>query len=307
MIKIRGVYKLYPSSNYGYQKVCKDQPIAFPPQHQDTQPGLEYLMVPRPISEKPSYNGSGKLKGKVAIITGGDSGIGRAVAYAFVKEGAKVVIVYLNEHKDARETEQRIKELGGECLLISADLKEEKTSMQVVQQTLKVFRRIDILINNHAIQYVRKSILEITKEQLEQTFQTNIFSFFYLTKAVLPHLKAGSSIINTASITAYEGNKKLIDYSATKGAIVAFTRSLSLSLEKQQIRVNAVAPGPIWTPLIPATFSEKEVKKFGLDTPMKRAGQPFELAPAYVYLASEDSSYVSGQVIHVNGGTMVSS
>ncbi|WP_313802695.1 SDR family oxidoreductase [Cytobacillus sp.] len=301
------MYKLYPSSNYGYQKVCKDQPIAFPPQHQDTQPGLEYLMVPRPISEKPAYKGSGKLKGKVAIITGGDSGIGRAVAYAFVKEGAKVVIVYLNEHKDARETEIRIKELGGECLLISGDLKEEKMSQQVVQQTLKVFRRIDILINNHAIQYVRKSILEITKEQLEQTFQTNIFSFFYLTKAVLPHLKAGSSIINTASITAYEGNKKLIDYSATKGAIIAFTRSLSLSLEKQQIRVNAVAPGPIWTPLIPATFSEKEVMKFGLDTPMKRAGQPFELAPAYVYLASEDSSYVSGQVIHVNGGTMVSS
>ncbi|MED3550626.1 SDR family oxidoreductase [Cytobacillus praedii] len=298
---------MYPSSNYGYQKVCKNQPIAFPPQHQQTQPGLEYLMVPKPISENPSYKGSGKLKGKVAIITGGDSGIGRAVSYAFAKEGAKVVIVYLNEHKDAKETEQRIKELGGECLLISGDLKEEKMSQQVVQQTLQAFGRIDILINNHAIQYVRKSILEITKEQLEQTFQTNIFSFFYLTKAVLPHLKAGSSIINTASITAYEGHKKLIDYSATKGAIVAFTRSLSLSLEKQQIRVNAVAPGPIWTPLIPATFSEKEVMKFGLEIPMKRAGQPFELAPAYVYLASEDSSYVSGQVIHVNGGAMVSS
>lgn len=296
---------MYP--NYGYQKVCKDKPIAFPPQHQQTQPGLEYLMDPRPISEKSSYRGSGKLEGKVAIITGGDSGIGRAVAYAFVKEGAKIVIVYLNEHKDAKETEQRIKELGGQCLLISGDLKEETMSQVVVQQTLQAFGRIDILINNHAIQYVRKSILEITKEQLEQTFQTNIFSFFYLTKAVLPHLKAGSSIINTASVTAYEGNKKLIDYSATKGAIVAFTRSLSLSLEKQQIRVNAVAPGPIWTPLIPATFSEKEVMKFGLDTPMKRAGQPFELAPAYVYLASEDSSYVSGQVIHVNGGTMVSS
>lgn len=296
-----------PSQNYGYQKVCKDKPIAFPPQHQQIQPGLEYLMTPRPISENPSYKGAGKLKGKVAIITGGDSGIGRAVAYAFVKEGAKVVIVYLNEHKDAKETEQRINELGGESLLLSGDLKEEKMSQYVVEQAIKRFGQVDILLNNHAVQYVQKSILDITKEQLEQTFQTNIFSFFYLIKAVLPHLKAGSSIINTASITAYEGNKKLIDYSATKGAIVALTRSLSLSLEKQQIRVNAVAPGPIWTPLIPASFSEKDVMKFGIDTPMKRAGQPYELAPAYVYLASEDSSYVSGQVIHVNGGTMVSS
>jgi NAD(P)-dependent dehydrogenase (short-subunit alcohol dehydrogenase family) len=302
------VYNLYPpSQNYGYQKVCKDKPIAFPPQHQQIQPGLEYLMTPRPISENPSYKGAGKLKDKVAIITGGDSGIGRAVAYAFVKEGAKVVIVYLNEHKDAKETEQRINELGGESLLLSGDLKEEKMSQYVVEQTIKRFGQVDILLNNHAVQYVQKSILDITKEQLEQTFQTNIFSFFYLIKAVLPHLKAGSSIINTASITAYEGNKKLIDYSATKGAIVALTRSLSLSLEKQQIRVNAVAPGPIWTPLIPASFSEKDVMKFGIDTPMKRAGQPYELAPAYVYLASEDSSYVSGQVIHVNGGTMVSS
>lgn len=302
------MYKLYPpSQNYGYQKVCKDKPIAFPPQHQQIQPGLEYLMTPRPISENPSYKGAGKLKGKVAIITGGDSGIGRAVAYAFVKEGAKVVIVYLNEHKDAKETEQRINELGGESLLLSGDLKEEKMSQYVVEQAIKRFGQVDILLNNHAVQYVQKSILDITKEQLEQTFQTNIFSFFYLIKAVLPHLKAGSSIINTASITAYEGNKKLIDYSATKGAIVALTRSLSLSLEKQQIRVNAVAPGPIWTPLIPASFSEKDVMKFGIDTPMKRAGQPYELAPAYVYLASEDSSYVSGQVIHVNGGTMVSS
>ena len=302
------MYKLYPpSQNYGYQKVCKDKPIAFPPQHQQIQPGLEYLMTPRPISENPSYKGAGKLKDKVAIITGGDSGIGRAIAYAFVKEGAKVVIVYLNEHKDAKETEQRINELGGESLLLSGDLKEEKMSQYVVEQTIKRFGQVDILLNNHAVQYVQKSILDITKEQLEQTFQTNIFSFFYLIKAVLPHLKAGSSIINTASITAYEGNKKLIDYSATKGAIVALTRSLSLSLEKQQIRVNAVAPGPIWTPLIPASFSEKDVMKFGIDTPMKRAGQPYELAPAYVYLASEDSSYVSGQVIHVNGGTMVSS
>ncbi|MBY0123381.1 SDR family oxidoreductase [Bacillus sp. S/N-304-OC-R1] len=299
---------MYPVYQYySANKECKEVPVAFPPQHQNIQPGYEYMMAPRPISENPAYNGSGKLKDKVAIITGGDSGIGRAVAYAFVKEGAKVVIVYLNEHQDAAETEQRIKELGGEALFIAADLRDENTSSYVVEQTLKRFGKIDILINNHAVQFVQNSILDITKEQLENTFQTNIFSYFYLTKAVLPHLSAGSAVINTASVTAYEGQKKLIDYSATKGAVVAFTRSLSLSLEKQQIRVNAIAPGPIWTPLIPASFSEKDVMKFGTDTPMKRAGQPFELAPTYIYLASDDSRYVSGQVLHVNGGTMVSS
>lgn len=299
---------MYPVYHYyNAQKECKEVPVAFPPQHQNIQPGYEYMMAPRPISENPAYSGSGKLKDKVAIITGGDSGIGRAVAYAFVKEGASVVIVYLNEHQDAAETEQRIGELGGEAHFIAADLRDENTSSYVVEQTLKKFGKIDILVNNHAVQFVQKSILDITKEQLENTFQTNIFSYFYLTKAVLPYFSAGSAIINTASVTAYEGQKKLIDYSATKGAVVAFTRSLSLSLEKQQIRVNAVAPGPIWTPLIPASFSEKDVMKFGTDTPMKRAGQPFELAPTYVYLASDDSRYVSGQVLHVNGGTMVSS
>ncbi|MBO0993907.1 glucose 1-dehydrogenase [Bacillus sp. SD088] len=292
---------------YGFYKKCKDEPIAFPPQHQPVQPGLEYLMHPRPISENPDERGSNKLENKVAIITGGDSGIGRAIAYAFVKEGAKVVIVYLNEHRDAKETEQRIHELGGECLLIFGDLKDEKMSDQVVQQTIEAFGKIDILVNNHGVQYVQKSILDITKEQLEFTFQTNIFAFFYLIKAVLPYMKAGSSIINTASITAYEGHKKLIDYSATKGAIVTLTRSLSLSLANQQIRVNAVAPGSVWTPLIPASFSDKDIMKFGLDAPMKRAGQPVELAPAYVYLASDEASFVSGQVLHVNGGVMVSS
>lgn len=294
-------------SYYGFYKKCKEEPIAFPPQHQPVQPGLEYLMHPRPISEHPDERGSNKLENKVAIITGGDSGIGRAIAYAFVKEGAKVVIVYLNEHRDAKETEQRIHELGGECLLISGDLKDENMSDQVVQKTIAAFGKIDILVNNHGVQYVQKSILDITKEQLEFTFQTNIFAFFYLIKAVLPYMKAGSSIINTTSITAYEGHKKLIDYSATKGAIVTLTRSLSLSLAKQQIRVNAVAPGSIWTPLIPASFSDKDIMKFGLDAPMKRAGQPVELAPAYVYLASDEASFVSGQVLHVNGGVMVSS
>ena len=291
--------------NSSNQNESQAIPNALPPQHQSTQPGYEYVMEPRPISEDQAYKGSQKLQGKVAIITGGDSGIGRAAAYAFAKEGAKVVIVYLNEHTDAKETEQRMKELGGECLLISGDLKDEQMSQVVVQQTLQAFGKIDILINNHAVQYVQQSILEITKEQLEETFQTNIFAFFYLTKAVLPHLQPGSSIINTASITAYKGNEKLIDYSATKGAIVSFTRSLSLSLEKQKIRVNAVAPGPIWTPLIPASFSEQDVAKHGTTAKMKRAGQPFEVAPAYVYLASTDSSYVSGQVIHVNGGEII--
>ncbi|WP_062107057.1 SDR family oxidoreductase [Bacillus niameyensis] len=296
---------IYPY--YSYQRTCKTVPIAFPPQHQTRQPGYEYLMNPRPISENPEYEGSNKLKDKVAIITGGDSGIGRAVAYAFVKEGAKVVIAYYDEHHDAKETEQRIKELGGECLLLAGDLKDEEMSKYVVQRTLQTFGKLDILVNNHGVQYVQKSILDISKEQMEYTFQTNIFSFFYLIKAALPYMKQGSSIINTTSITAYEGHKELIDYSATKGAIVTLTRSLSLSLEKQRIRVNAVAPGSVWTPLIPASFSAKQVMTFGTDAPMKRAGQPFELAPAYVYLASDDSSFVSGQVLHVNGGVMVSS
>lgn len=299
------MYPVYPY--YGMMKETKNVPIAFPPQEQPRQPGFEYVMNPLPISENPAYRGSGKLRGKVAIITGGDSGIGRAVAYSFVKEGAKVVIVYLDEHQDAQATEQRIQELGGESLLVPIDLREEKSAQIVVERTLYAFGRIDILVNNHAVQFVQNSILDITADQLLNTFQTNIFSYFFLVKAVLPHLQEGSSIINTASITAYDGHKKLIDYSSTKGALVTFTRSLSLSLVNKGIRVNAVAPGPIWTPLIPASFPAKDVMKFGIDTPMKRAGQPFELAPAYVYLASDDSRYVSGQVLHVNGGQMVES
>ncbi|MDK8640012.1 SDR family oxidoreductase [Niallia taxi] len=297
------MYPEYPY--YDHKQEVKNTPIAFPPQHQNRMPGFEYEMNPRPISENPNYKGSGKLKGKVAIITGGDSGIGRAAAYAFVKEGAKVVIVYLNEHRDAQETEQRINQLGGESLFIAADLRVEENAAVVAQQAIQRFGKIDILVNNHAVQFVQKSILDITKEQLTNTFETNIFSFFYLIKAVLPHLKAGSSIINTTSVTAYEGNKDLIDYSATKGAILTLTRSLSMSLAKKKIRVNAIAPGPIWTPLIPASFSEKNVMTFGTDTPWKRAGQPFELAPAYVYLASDDSGYTTGEVIHINGGQMV--
>lgn len=264
-------------------------------------------MEPRPISENPEYEGSDKLCGKVAIITGGDSGIGRAVAYAFAKEGANIAIAYLNEHRDAEEPKRRINTIGQECLLVPGDLREEGQAYCVVEETVRVFGELNILVNNHAVQFPQESILAISAEQLDTTFRTNIFSFFHMVKAALPYMKSYSSIINTTSVTAYEGEKTLIDYSATKGAIVSFTRSLSLNLEKSNIRVNAIAPGPIWTPLTPSSFSAERVKNFGADVPMKRAGQPFELAPAYVYLASDDSRYVSGQVIHVNGGTITES
>lgn len=299
------MYPVYPY--YSFRTKCEEVPVSFPPQHQDRQPGLEYLMVPQPISENPSYMGSNKLRGKVAIITGGDSGIGRATAIAFAKEGADVVIVYLYEHEDAEVTRQRVEQLGQRCLPIACDLQDPRASVYVVEQTLASFGKIDILVNNCGVQYPQQSILEISNEQLEHTFRTNIFSFFYMTKAVLPCFSRGSVIINTASVTAYEGEKTLIDYSSTKGAIVSFTRSLSLNLVDQGIRVNAVAPGPIWTPLIVSSYSAERVSEFGTDTPMKRAGQPFELAPTYVYLASDDSGYVTGQVLHVNGGTMVES
>lgn len=274
-----------------------------PPQHQNQQPGFEYLMDPRPVFDKPKK--AKKLEGKTAIITGGDSGIGRAVSVLFAKEGANVVIVYLNEHQDAEETKQYVEKEGVKCLLIAGDVGDEAFCNDVVGQASQVFPSIDILVNNAAEQHVQPSIEKITSHQLMRTFQTNIFSMFYLTKAVLPHLKKGSSIINTASITAYKGNKTLIDYSATKGAIVTFTRSFSQSLVQQGIRVNAVAPGPIWTPLIPASFAAKDVEVFGSDVPMERPGQPVEVAPSYLYLASDDSTYVTGQTIHVNGGTIV--
>ncbi|WP_214482873.1 SDR family oxidoreductase [Bacillus sp. SM2101] len=297
------MYPQYPY--YGFKQVTQQVPIAFPPQHQEVHPGLEYEMIPRPISEDPHYRSGNKLHNKVAIITGGDSGIGRATAIAFAKEGANITIVYLNEHQDAAETRERVESLGGKCLVISADLRKEETSQQVVKKTIETFGKLDILINNAAVQYVQSSILDISSEQLENTFRTNVFAIFYMTKAALPYLKNGSSIINTASITAFQGQKFLIDYSATKGAVTTFTRSLSLSLVEHGIRVNNVAPGPIWTPLIPSSFSAEQVTQFGLETPMKRAGQPFELAPAFVYLASDDSRYVTGQTIHVNGGVIL--
>ncbi len=280
-------------------------PSSFPPQHQTKHPGIEAEMKPRPLFDDPNYVGSGKLTGKVALITGGDSGIGRAVTIAFAKEGANIAIAYLDEAVDAEETKQLVEAKGVQCLVLQGDIADENVCNSIVSDTINTFGQLDILVNNAASQVVQNNISNITTAQLERTFQINIFSFFYFVKAALPHLKQGSSIINTASVTAYHGHEQLVDYSATKGAIVTFTRSLSMQLVGQGIRVNGVAPGPIWTPLIPSSFPASQVASFGSNTPMKRAGQPFELAPAYVYLASNDSSYVSGQIIHVNGGEIV--
>lgn len=273
-----------------------------PPQEQDQQPGLESEMTPKPKSDDPQHQGSGKLLGKVALITGGDSGIGRAVAITFAKEGADVAIMYLNEHDDAKETKRLVEEKGRGAIVIAGDIGDENFCKQAVEQAVQELGKLDILVNNAAEQHPQESIEDISAEQLERTFRTNIFSMFYLTKAALKYLKEGSTIINTTSV---QGNKQLLDYSSTKGAIVAFTRSLSQSLVKKEIRVNAVAPGPIWTPLIPATFPEEKVAEFGKQVPMGRAGQPEEVASCYVFLASNDSSYISGQVLHPNGGTIV--
>ncbi|HZG80487.1 MAG TPA: SDR family oxidoreductase [Brevibacillus sp.] len=296
------MYPMYPY--YSSKTTCEETPITFPPQHQDRQPGMEYLMVPRPIYDNPAYMGSGKLLGKIAMITGGDSGIGRAAAVAFAKEGADVAIPYLDEHGDAEETRRVIEGYGRRCLLLPGDLREEAWCQEVVNQTISFFGKLDVLVLNQAVQFPQHSILDISREQLEDTFRTNLYPHFFLTKAALPFLQPGSSIISTTSVTAYQGEPLLLDYSSTKGAIVSFTRSLSLQLKDRGIRVNAVAPGPIWTPLIVSSFSAEYVTTFGTDTPMLRAGQPFELAPTYVYLASDDSGYVSGQVLHVNGGTI---
>ncbi len=277
-----------------------------PPQTQSQQPGIESEMEPQPKDREREYRGSGKLLGKVGLITGGDSGIGRAVAIAFAKEGADVAIVYLNERHDAEETQRYIEKEGRRCIAIAGDVGEEAFCRQAIDQAIEAFGHLDILVNNAAEQHPQEGIEQISDAQLKRTFQTNIFSFFYMTKAALPHLKEGSAIINTTSVTAYKGSPHLLDYSATKGAIVAFTRSLSLSLIQRGIRVNAVAPGPIWTPLIPASAKTPEhVAKFGEDVPMGRAGEPNEVAPSYVFLASDDASYYSGQVLHPNGGVVV--
>jgi len=262
-------------------------------------------MKPRPKAEDKKHRGSGKLRNKVAIITGGDSGIGRAVAIAFAKEGADVAIVYLEEHKDANETKRLVEENGLRCLLVSGDVGQEDFCRKAVGQIVKELGKIDILVNNAAEQHPQESIEKITEKQLERTFRTNIFSFFFMTKAAMKYLGKGGAIINTTSVTAYKGSAHLLDYSSTKGAITAFTRSLSQALADKRIRVNGVAPGPIWTPLIPSTFSPEEVETFGSDVPLGRPGQPEEVAPSYVFLASDDSSYVTGQILHPNGGTVV--
>jgi NAD(P)-dependent dehydrogenase (short-subunit alcohol dehydrogenase family) len=277
----------------------------FPPQHQDHQPGIESEMTPRPAADDAGHRGSGKLRDRVAIITGGDSGIGRAVAIAFAREGAAVAIIYLNEHGDAEETRKMVEEEGVRSLLLAGDVGDDNFCNEAVKRVVGELGGLDILVNNAAEQHPQESIEDITNEQLERTFRTNIFSFFYMVRAAMPHLKEGSSIINTASVTAYKGSPKLLDYSSTKGAIVAFTRSLSQALVEKGIRVNGVAPGPIWTPLITSTFPPDKVASFGSDTPMKRAGQPEEVAPAFLFLASDDASYVTGQMIHVNGGDVV--
>ncbi len=276
-----------------------------PPQHQ-RRPGSEHKMIPQPVFDLPEIKGSGKLKNKVAFITGGDSGIGKAVAVLFAKEGASVSIAFLNEDKDAKETQQYIKEnYGTSCMLIKGDLSKENNCIRAIQKTIKQFGRIDIVVNNAALHFENKSIETLTSKELIKTFETNIFSYFWVTKAAIPYLKKGSSIINTSSVTAYRGSGSLIDYASTKGAIVSFTRSLSSNLAKKGIRVNGVAPGPIWTPLIPASFNSSKTAKHGSDVPMQRAGEPAEVAPSFLFLASSDASYMTGQFLHPNGGEII--
>jgi NAD(P)-dependent dehydrogenase (short-subunit alcohol dehydrogenase family) len=276
-----------------------------PPQRQERQPGRQEEMQPQPQSSMQDYRGADRLAGKIALISGGDSGIGRAVAVGFAKEGANVAITYLDEHEDAEETLRLINDAGRRSLAIAGDLGNSDFSREVVRQVIHGFGRLDILVNNAAEQHVQERLEDLPDDQLERTFRTNIFSQFYLTRAVLPHMSEGGAIINTASVTAYQGSPTLLDYSATKGAIVAFTRSLSKQLLPRGIRVNAVAPGPIWTPLIPASFSEERTAQHGAHVPMGRPGQPDDVAPCYIFLASQDAAYMSGQVLHPNGGAVI--
>jgi NAD(P)-dependent dehydrogenase (short-subunit alcohol dehydrogenase family) len=286
------------------QKSNPKKPIR-PPQKQD-KPGDEYKMKPPPVFDNPDVKGCEKLVNKIAFVTGGDSGIGRAVAVLFAKEGADIAIIYLSENKDAEDTKNIIEEkYGRKCLLISGDISKEKFCITAVAKTIKQFGRIDILVNNAATHFESKGIEEISTKQLTKTFATNIFAMFWIIKAALPKMPAGSVIINTASVTAYRGSSELMDYASTKGAIVSFTRSLAQNLIDKKIRVNAVAPGPIWTPLIVGTFDGDKVAKHGSDVPMKRAGEPVEVAPCYLFLACDDSSYITGQVLHPNGGEIV--
>jgi NAD(P)-dependent dehydrogenase (short-subunit alcohol dehydrogenase family) len=268
-------------------------------------PGRQTEMRPQPVVDRPEQKGSGKLRNKIAFITGGDSGIGKAVAVLFAKEGADVAISYLNEHKDARDTKKRVEEYGRKCLLLPGDVSNERHCHNIVAKAIRAYNRIDILVNNAAMQVEAKTIEDVRTRDLVKTFQTNIFSMFWITAAVVPYMKKGSSIINTTSVTAYRGSPTLLAYASTKGAIVAFTRSLSANLVEKKIRVNGVAPGPIWTPLIPASFEPDKVAKHGSDVPLKRPGEPVEVAPSYLFLASADASYMTGQVIHPNGGEIV--
>lgn len=275
------------------------------PKKQDKQPGIEAEMNPAPEYIKDSYKAAGKLSGKIALITGGDSGIGRAVSVHFAEEDADVAIVYLDEDTDAEATKNLVEAAGRKCLLIKGDVKDAAFCKNAVEQTVKAYGKLNILVNNAGMQFPEKDVKNITEEQLNITFKTNIFAYFYFAEAAVEHLKAGDCIINTTSVTAYRSSPSLIDYSSTKGAITTFTRSLATNLVEKQIRVNAVAPGPVWTPLIVSTFDEEKIKSFGSETAMKRAGQPSELGPAYVFLASDDASFITGQVIHVNGGEVV--
>jgi NAD(P)-dependent dehydrogenase (short-subunit alcohol dehydrogenase family) len=275
-----------------------------PPQLQERQPGLQSEMRPEP-QVMPRFPGSGRLAGKTAIVTGGDSGIGQAVAVLFAREGANVAILYLDESEDARKTAQMVRDEGRECLAIAGDVGDEQFCRKAVQQVVDRFGGVDVLVNNAAEQHPREDITEISREQLERTFRTNIFGYFFLTQSALPHMREGGAIVNTTSVTAYRGSQQLLDYSSTKGAIVAFTRALAQSLVERKIRVNGVAPGPIWTPLIPSTFDEEKVKSFGENVPMGRPGEPNEVAPCHLFLACDDASYMTGQVLHPNGGEIV--
>lgn len=276
-----------------------------PAQHQNQQPGIESEMHPQPEYIDSDYKGSDKLAGKVVVITGGDSGIGRAVAVHCAKEGAKLVIAYLNEHDDAKKTKQLVEDSGQECLLLSGDVGNAYFCKKIISETIKMFNQIDVLINNAGELHAHEQFSTITEVQLLRIFKTNIFSYFYMAEAAIPYLEEGSCIINTADVVAYKGHAEFADYSATKGAIISLTRSLAKNLMDKKIRVNAVAPGPVWTPLIPSTFPAEKVKTFGVQVPMKRAAQPKEIAPSYIFLASKDASYFSGQVLHPNGGTIV--